>query len=231
VGAPRAPRRAPSHGRGSLTFDWALLSAPLAGRIVTLEPISPDQEPGLWAAAQDERIWETTHLLIRTHEDFAVWMENALDEQARRVAAVFATSDASSGRVLGSTRFGTLRPEHRSLEIGWTWLSPSAWGTGANVEAKLLMLPAGVRGAGLCPGRVQDERTKRALPGRPRRAPGAVRGHPPQAHARPRRRASRLGLVQRDRRRVAGGEGESGTAAARRIGSEVDRFPRAGRRD
>jgi RimJ/RimL family protein N-acetyltransferase len=34
----------------------------------------------------------------------------------------------------------TLRPEHRSVEIGWTWLAPTAWGTGANVEAKLLML-------------------------------------------------------------------------------------------
>jgi RimJ/RimL family protein N-acetyltransferase len=33
-----------------------------------------------------------------------------------------------------------LRPEHRSVEIGWTWLHPSAWQTGANVEAKLLML-------------------------------------------------------------------------------------------
>ena len=31
-------------------------------------------------------------------------------------------------------------PEHRSVEIGWTWLTPEAWGTGANVEAKLLML-------------------------------------------------------------------------------------------
>lgn len=34
----------------------------------------------------------------------------------------------------------TLRPEHRGLEIGGTWLEPSAWGTGANIEAKLLML-------------------------------------------------------------------------------------------
>ena len=34
----------------------------------------------------------------------------------------------------------TLRPDDRALEIGWTWLTPSAWGTGANTEAKLLML-------------------------------------------------------------------------------------------
>ena len=45
----------------------------------------------------------------------------------------------SSGRVVGSTRYLALRPEHRSLEIGWTWLTPEAWGTGINVEAKLLM--------------------------------------------------------------------------------------------
>jgi N-acetyltransferase len=107
---------------------------------VRLEPIRPEHEPDLWAAAQDERIWETTHLLIRTRDDFAIWMENALDEQARGIAAPFVTTDAESGRVLGSTRYGSLRPEHRSLEIGWTWLTPTAWGTGANVEAKLLML-------------------------------------------------------------------------------------------
>jgi RimJ/RimL family protein N-acetyltransferase len=43
-------------------------------------------------------------------------------------------------RVVGSTRYLALRPEHRSVEIGWTWLAPEAWGTGINVEAKLLML-------------------------------------------------------------------------------------------
>ena len=77
---------------------------------------------------------------IRTRAEFAVWMEDALDVQSRRAAAPFVTTDAASGRVIGSTRLATLRPEHRSLEIGWTWLTPSAWGTGANVEAKLLLL-------------------------------------------------------------------------------------------
>ena len=33
-----------------------------------------------------------------------------------------------------------LRPEHEVVEIGWTWLSPEAWGTGANQEAKRLQL-------------------------------------------------------------------------------------------
>jgi RimJ/RimL family protein N-acetyltransferase len=34
----------------------------------------------------------------------------------------------------------SLAPEHRRLEIGNTWLNPSAWGTGANTEAKYLLL-------------------------------------------------------------------------------------------
>jgi RimJ/RimL family protein N-acetyltransferase len=42
--------------------------------------------------------------------------------------------------VVGSSRYLSLRPEHRGLEVGWTWLTPGAWRTGANVEAKLLML-------------------------------------------------------------------------------------------
>lgn len=50
------------------------------------------------------------------------------------------TVDVASGRAIGSTRFLALRPEDRGLEIGWTWITPSAWRTGANVEAKLLQL-------------------------------------------------------------------------------------------
>ncbi len=39
-----------------------------------------------------------------------------------------------------STSYLAPRPLHDGVEIGWTWLTPAAWGTGANIEAKLLML-------------------------------------------------------------------------------------------
>ena len=44
------------------------------------------------------------------------------------------------GELVGSTRFLNVRPADRVVEIGWTWLNPSAWGTGANVESKLLLM-------------------------------------------------------------------------------------------
>lgn len=182
MGAARAARGAPARSRSAIgTFHWEQLSAPLAGRLVRLEPIAAEHEPGLWEAAQDERIWTAGVLIVRTHDDFGLWMANALDEQARRAAAVFVTTDAASGRVLGSTRFGSLRPEHRSLEIGWTWLSPSAWGTGANVEAKLLMLTRAFEELGCL--RVEfktdarNERSRAALAALPAEFEGIHRKH------------------------------------------------------
>jgi RimJ/RimL family protein N-acetyltransferase len=59
---------------------------------------------------------------------------------ARGEELPFATVHARDGRPLGMTRYMALRPADRGLEIGWTWLTPSAWRTGANVEAKLLQL-------------------------------------------------------------------------------------------
>ena len=52
----------------------------------------------------------------------------------------YATLDARSGEVIGSTSYFMLQPEHRTAEIGATFLTPSRWRTGANTEAKLLML-------------------------------------------------------------------------------------------
>jgi N-acetyltransferase len=108
-------------------------------------------------------------------------MDNALDEQERRIAAPFTTTEAASGRALGSTRYGSLRPEHRSLEIGWTWLNPAAWGTGANVEAKLLMLTRAFDELGCVrvefKTNARNERSRAALAALPAQFEGVHRKH------------------------------------------------------
>src|SRR4029078_5312346 len=67
--------------------------------------------------------------------DFDRWFEDALAVEGEVPFAVVV-----DGGAVGSTRFLQLVPEHRRVEIGWTWLRRSAWGTGANVETKLLLL-------------------------------------------------------------------------------------------
>jgi RimJ/RimL family protein N-acetyltransferase len=68
------------------------------------------------------------------------WLRASLEAAAAGREVPFAIVGVASGQVLGSTRFLELRLEHLRVEIGWTWLTPSAWSTGANVETKLLLL-------------------------------------------------------------------------------------------
>ncbi len=111
----------------------------LEGRLVRLEPLRPDHEDGLWEASRDPRTWRWLSVLQpQTREAWSAFVAQALAAAEDGVEIPFAT--LRDDRVVGSTRFLALRPEHRSVEIGWTWLHPSAWGNGTNVEAKLLQL-------------------------------------------------------------------------------------------
>jgi RimJ/RimL family protein N-acetyltransferase len=117
---------------------WENAAARLAGQFVVLEPLAPEHEAGLYAASADPAVWRWLSVgQPRTPDAFHAWFEEAL---ALPRSVPFATLGARTGTPIGSSRYLELRPEHRVLEIGWTWLSPSAWGTGANVEAKLLQL-------------------------------------------------------------------------------------------
>jgi len=44
------------------------------------------------------------------------------------------------GELAGHTSYLNVREDDRVVEIGNTWLAPTAWGTGANTEAKYLLL-------------------------------------------------------------------------------------------
>ena len=113
----------------------------LEGRIVVVEPLVAEHEAGLWRAASDPEVWRWLPWNGgESEEAFHDWMKEALGRTAEGIDCAFTVLDAESGDPVGSTRYLALRPEHRGLEIGWTWLGPAAWRTGANAEAKLLLL-------------------------------------------------------------------------------------------
>ena len=111
----------------------------LEGRRVVLEPLSEAHEDGLWAASRAPETWRWLSVLQpETRAEFRAYLDRALAGAADGSEIPFAT--LLDGRVVGSTRYLALAPEFRRLEIGWTWLHPSVWGSGVNVEAKLLQL-------------------------------------------------------------------------------------------
>ena len=119
---------------------WHDLMQRLEGRLIALEPIREEHREPLRAAAADAVIWAWMQIDGSEPEGFDRWFAHALREAEAEREAPFVTIQREGGAVLGSTRYMTLRPEHRGVEIGNTWLAQSAWSTGANVEAKLLML-------------------------------------------------------------------------------------------
>ncbi len=111
----------------------------LEGRIVRLEQLAPEHEEGLWLASQDPRTWRWLNIVQPlTAAEWSTYMEQA--HTAAEAGTEVPLVTKRHKEIVGSTRFLALRPEHRSVEIGSTWLHPSAWGTGANVEAKLLQM-------------------------------------------------------------------------------------------
>jgi RimJ/RimL family protein N-acetyltransferase len=120
---------------------WDRVAERLEGRIVVVEPLVPAHEEGLWEAALDEAVWRWLPVnAVADRESFHLWFEDALARADAGLDVPFTVVDARTAAPLGSTRYLNLRPEHSGLEIGWTWLAPSAWGSGANAEAKLLLL-------------------------------------------------------------------------------------------
>ena len=154
----------------------------LEGELVRLEPLAPEHEPGLWEASRDSRVWTWLSILQpQTRAELHAYVEDALANAAAGLELPFATVRRADGRVVGSTRYLALRPGHGSLEIGWTWLAPEVWGTGANVEAKLLMLGHAFERLGCrrveLKTDAQNERSRAAMAALPAQFEGIHRRH------------------------------------------------------
>jgi RimJ/RimL family protein N-acetyltransferase len=168
-------------GRVANMQEMDALSTRLEGRIVVLEPLGPWHDEPLWEAARaDPAVWDW--MVIRggdSRELWARWFGYMRAEQAAGRYAPFA--QIVDGVPLGHTSYMNFREHDRSVEIGNTWLGSAAWDTGANVEAKYLLLRNAFDQLGL--HRVEfktdakNERARRALAALPAEFEGIHRKH------------------------------------------------------
>ncbi|HEV7770414.1 MAG TPA: GNAT family protein [Solirubrobacterales bacterium] len=157
------------------------LAIRLEGDLVALEPLAEGHAEDLWQAAQAAEIWQWLEHLGESRERFDTWFELALAADRERREGVFATRRLSDGVLVGSSRYLNVRPADRVVEIGWTWLNPSAWRSGINVEAKLLMFGHAFETLGCVRVELKtdarNDRSRAAMAALPAQFEGVMRNH------------------------------------------------------
>ncbi len=112
----------------------------LTGRRVRMEPLEERHLDDLARVAADPAVFRWITNAPMDDAAFRAWFEQTRANADDALEVPFATIDVASDRAIGSSRYMTIAPEHRRLEIGWTWLGTAFQRTGANREAKLLQL-------------------------------------------------------------------------------------------
>ncbi|QBD80598.1 N-acetyltransferase [Ktedonosporobacter rubrisoli] len=113
----------------------------LEGKLVRLEPLGLQHAQGLYEASQDQILWRfIPHNPSRSLADMEAFIKRGLQQREKGSEFPFAIIERASGKIIGSTRYMTITPADRGLEIGSTWLTPARQRTGVNTECKYLLL-------------------------------------------------------------------------------------------
>ncbi len=103
---------------------------------VRLEPMTIAHVPELFAAAQDDAIWQWLPVARpRTEAEMRTMVEEAVSDGGRAPLTMM-----FEGRAQGSTSFLDIDLGVGGLEVGWTWYARPLWATAVNPTCKLLML-------------------------------------------------------------------------------------------
>ena len=112
----------------------------LEARGIKLVPLSLAHEDGLRAAAADGELWNIRVTSVPEPHQTRQYIEDALAMREAGNRFAFATTDADSGTVLGTSSYHDILPAVKRLEIGYTWYAKRCQRTHVNTTCKLLLM-------------------------------------------------------------------------------------------
>jgi RimJ/RimL family protein N-acetyltransferase len=112
----------------------------LEGHGLRLEPLGPNHEDDLAAAAADGRLWELWFTSVPGPGETSRYVADALAGQQAGHMLPWAVRELGSGAIVGTTRYHDIAPASDRVEIGWTWYAARWQKTRVNTACKLLLL-------------------------------------------------------------------------------------------
>jgi RimJ/RimL family protein N-acetyltransferase len=110
----------------------------LAGTALLLEPLTLAHAPRLWPHVDPEIFLYTLEVPRDTsYAGFEGWMRYSLGVPDSQLWALVLRA---TGEAVGVSGYLEIRPAHRGLEVGRTWIGKSHQGTRVNPESKYLLL-------------------------------------------------------------------------------------------
>ena len=117
-------------------MNFQLQPVDLKDEFVTLSPLKQSGFERLYQVASDPLIWEQHPNKNRyQREAFEIYFTGAI-----KSGGAFIVFDTQTGEPIGSSRFCAHDAEKKTIEIGYTFLARSHWGTTYNKALKTLML-------------------------------------------------------------------------------------------
>jgi len=120
--------------------NWIDYPIELKGEVVELHCLEESHFEELIALANDKRIWAHYPFDGTNPDRFRSLLQGLIAEREAGRRYPFVIVNKATGKLAGSTSFLDIQPEHKKLEIGFTWLHPDHWATVVNPECKLLLL-------------------------------------------------------------------------------------------
>ncbi|MEP0356293.1 MAG: GNAT family protein [Paraglaciecola sp.] len=108
---------------------------------VALEPMALKHTGPLYKAGQALSIWKwTSHNYCKSELATETWVERCLSNKEIGVQIPFVVIDKFQNQVVGSSSFLNIAKEHKTIEVGYTFLHPSVQKSYVNKCSKLLLL-------------------------------------------------------------------------------------------
>jgi RimJ/RimL family protein N-acetyltransferase len=119
--------------------NW-LNETELTGKLVKLVPLKREHRNDLVKAAADGNLWDLWFTGVPSEKTIDTYIDFAFSEKEQDRSLAFAVVDLQTNNIIGSTRYCNATPNHKRLEIGYTWYSKTYQKTGVNTECKFLLL-------------------------------------------------------------------------------------------